>query len=93
MTQVRKVPMRKCVGCQEMRPKRELIRIVHTPDGDLLIDATGKKNGRGAYLCRELGCLQSAKKRRSLERALKLSIPQELYGSLQQQLEEAANQR
>lgn len=93
MKQVRKVPMRKCVGCQEMRSKRELIRIVHTPEGDLQIDPTGKKNGRGAYLCRELSCFHSAQKRRSLERALKMSIPAELYATLQQQLEEAANGR
>lgn len=92
MNQVRKVPLRKCVGCQEMHPKRELIRIVHTPDDTLLVDPTGKKNGRGAYLCQQLACFKMAQKRKSLERALKMSIPAELYEELEQQLEGVAKQ-
>lgn len=92
MNQVRKVPLRKCVGCQEMRPKRELIRIVHTPEDTLLVDPTGKKNGRGAYLCQQLSCFKMAQKRKSLERALKMSIPVELYEELEQQLEGMAKQ-
>ncbi|WAH35368.1 RNase P modulator RnpM [Alicyclobacillus dauci] len=89
MNKVRKVPLRKCVGCQEMRPKRELIRVVHTPEGEVLIDSTGKRNGRGAYLCPDENCLHMAMKRKSLERALKMSIPEAVYHALEQQLNEA----
>lgn len=86
MNKVRKVPLRKCVGCQEMHPKRELIRIVHTPADEVLIDLGGKVNGRGAYLCLNETCLQTAQKRRSLERALKMSIPDGVYEDLTRQL-------
>lgn len=86
---VRKTPLRKCVGCQMMFPKRELIRVVLTPDGDLQLDPTGKRNGRGAYLCRKQECLQTARKRRALERSLKTSIPDPLYDHLSVQMQEA----
>ena len=88
MQRVRKVPLRKCVGCQTMRPKRELIRVVLTPEGDVVIDKTGKRNGRGAYLCPDLECLKQARKRKSLERALKTGIPAEVLDSLANQLQE-----
>lgn len=91
MATVRKVPLRKCVGCQEMKPKRELIRVVHTPENEVLIDPTGKKNGRGAYLCLSDSCLAMAQKRKSLERALKTNIPDVVYAQLSQQLQEAVN--
>ncbi|WP_067617105.1 RNase P modulator RnpM [Alicyclobacillus acidiphilus] len=91
MNKVRKIPLRKCVGCQEMKPKRELIRVVHTPDGDVLIDPTGKQNGRGAYLCPDETCLQTAQKKKSLERALKMSIPSSVYETLTVQLQGAMN--
>ncbi|MBF8377200.1 YlxR family protein [Alicyclobacillus mali] len=86
MNRVRKVPLRKCVGCQEMKPKAELTRVVRTPEGDIVLDSTGKRNGRGAYLCRSEACLQIAVKRRALERALKAAIPQEIHESLRRQL-------
>ncbi|GMA61524.1 YlxR family protein [Alicyclobacillus fastidiosus] len=91
MATVRKVPLRKCVGCQEMKPKRELIRVVHTPEDEVLIDLTGKKNGRGAYLCPSESCLAMAQKRKSLERALKTNIPDVVYAQLSQQLQKAVN--
>lgn len=89
MDKVRKVPLRKCVGCQTMRPKKELIRVVHTPSSEVLIDPTGKQNGRGAYLCPDENCLKIAQKRRSLERALKFGIPEDVYAALAQQLKAA----
>ncbi|OFW80804.1 MAG: nucleic acid-binding protein [Alicyclobacillus sp. RIFOXYA1_FULL_53_8] len=88
MQRQRKVPLRKCVGCQEMYPKRELVRMVLTPEGELRLDLTGKQNGRGAYLCKKQECLRTARKRKSLERALKTSIPEELYGELEARMEE-----
>lgn len=83
MQRPRKVPLRKCVGCQEMFSKRELVRVVLTPEGELRLDLTGKQNGRGAYLCRKRECLQTARKRKSLERSLKTAIPDELYSELE----------
>ncbi|MDQ0189266.1 YlxR family protein [Alicyclobacillus cycloheptanicus] len=89
MQRVKKVPLRRCVGCQEMFPKRELIRVVLTPEGEIHLDATGKRNGRGAYLCQKQACLQLARKRKSLERSLKTSIPEPLYDDLAERLKEA----
>lgn len=86
MNRVRKVPLRKCVGCQEMKPKAELTRVVRTPEGDIVLDSTGKRNGRGAYLCQSEACLNVAVKRKALERALKAAIPQEIHESLRRQL-------
>lgn len=82
----KKVPLRKCVACQEMMPKKELIRIVRTPDLEILIDPTGKASGRGAYICAKEECLQLAKKNKGLERALKHNITEELYMQLREQL-------
>jgi predicted RNA-binding protein YlxR (DUF448 family) len=78
----KKIPMRKCVACQEMRPKREMIRIVKTPEDTIIIDVTGKKSGRGAYLCGYVECLQTASKNHALERALKTKVPPEIYEQL-----------
>lgn len=89
MLRERKVPLRKCVGCQQQSPKRELVRVVLTPEGGIELDLTGKRNGRGAYLCRNPDCLRVAKKRKSLDRALKLSVPEPLYDTLTALLEEA----
>lgn len=78
----RKVPLRKCVACQEMMPKRELIRIVRTPEEEILIDLKGKQSGRGAYLCGKLSCFKLAKKTKALDRALKGSVSPEIYDRL-----------
>lgn len=75
----RKVPMRKCVACQQMQPKKSLLRVVRTPEHELLVDATGKKSGRGAYLCIKRECVELAKKKRALEHALDVKVPAELY--------------
>ena len=80
---MRKIPMRKCVATGESLPKKELIRIVRTPDGNVEIDETGKKNGRGAYLKRSIEALEVEKKKKALARSLECEIPQELYEELQ----------
>jgi predicted RNA-binding protein YlxR (DUF448 family) len=75
-----------CVGCQEMHPKKELIRIVRTPEGEITIDPTGKKSGRGAYLCPNIPCLEQALKRKSLQRALEHDLPADVVESLKARL-------
>lgn len=82
---VRRIPQRKCVACQEQKPKKELIRIVRTPTGEVLIDITGKKSGRGAYLCGNVSCFTLAKKSRALDRALKVTVGGEVYDTLAQE--------
>ncbi len=89
MPKVKKVPQRQCVGCRTMRDKKALIRVVKTPEGEIVLDTTGKKSGRGAYVCPELACLQRARKARALERALEVSIPEEVYDALEAQMENA----
>lgn len=79
--------MRQCVGCSEMKDKRSLIRILKTSENEIVLDATGKKNGRGAYLCRNAECLQKARKNKGLERSLKIAIPDEIYENLQKEME------
>lgn len=81
----RKIPLRKCVGCQEMKSKKELIRIVKTPDDEVMIDLTGKKSGRGAYLCGKRSCFQLAHKHRSLDKALKHKVSSDIYEQLEQE--------
>ena len=83
----KKIPMRKCVGCQEMKSKKELIRIIHTPEDELVVDSTGRKNGRGAYLCADSECLKKAEKSKGLERSLKTAIPKEIYEQLEEEME------
>lgn len=84
----KKIPMRKCLGCMEGRPKKELVRVVRPADGGAVcVDATGKKNGRGAYLCPSRDCLAKARKARRLERALECEISDEVYAVLEQEIE------
>lgn len=83
----RKIPQRQCVGCRTMYDKRDLLRVVKTPEGEIALDATGKKSGRGAYVCRSTECLKKAQKSKALERALEVTIPEEVYTALQQQME------
>ena len=83
----KKLPMRKCVGCGEMKSKKELIRVLKTADEEFLLDATGKKNGRGAYLCFSKECLSKAIKNKGLERSFKQAIPKEVYEKLEKELE------
>ncbi|WP_068619262.1 RNase P modulator RnpM [Paenibacillus tuaregi] len=78
----RKVPLRKCVACQQMMPKKQLIRVVRTPEDEVLIDLSGKKSGRGAYLCGQVSCFKLAHKNRALDRALKAPVKPEIYEQL-----------
>lgn len=82
---VKKIPMRQCVGCQEMKPKKEMIRILKTSEEEFILDATGRKNGRGAYLCNSRECLDRAIKQKGLERSFKMHIPEEVYDSLKKE--------
>lgn len=87
MSTNRKVPMRQCIGCQEMKSKKEMLRILKTAEGEIVLDTTGRRNGRGAYLCFSGECLKKARKNRGLERSLKMSIPSEVYDNLKEELD------
>lgn len=82
----KKIPMRQCVGCSEMKSKKELIRIIKTPEEEVVLDTTGKKNGRGAYICPQPECLKKARKSKGLERSLKVAIPVEVYEKLEKEM-------
>jgi len=82
----KKIPMRQCLGCREMKPKKELIRVVKSPEGDISLDFTGKKNGRGAYVCREKSCFDRIIKTKALSRAFKMQIPEDIIKELQSNL-------
>ena len=84
----KKIPQRMCLGCQESRPKRELIRIVRSPEGEFSVDTTGKKPGRGAYICPKMECFNAARKSQGLERSFKSPIDKSVYELLEQQLKE-----
>ena len=86
MQKTRKIPQRQCVGCREMKDKKALLRIVKTPEGEILLDSTGKRSGRGAYVCPDPECLQKARKSRALERAFDTAIPAEVYDALEGQM-------
>ena len=83
----KKIPMRKCVGCGEMKPKKDLMRILKTETGEILVDADGKKNGRGAYICRSVECFRKAVKSKGLERSFKQQIPEEVYDRLEKEMD------
>ncbi len=83
----KKIPMRQCVGCGEMKGKKEMMRVLKTTEGPIVLDVTGKKNGRGAYLCKQAECLKLARKNKGLERSFKMSIPDEVYDSLEREFE------
>ena len=82
----KKVPVRRCVGCQEMKEKKERIRVIRTQEGEFLLDATGKKNGRGAYICPSGECLRKAVRNRGLERSFRQPIPAEVYEALEKEM-------
>lgn len=86
MAAVKKIPQRQCIGCGEMKNKKEMIRVIKTPEDMIMLDTTGKKNGRGAYLCKSEECLAKAMKSKGLERSLKVSIPGEVYEELKKEL-------
>ena len=85
---MKKTPMRQCIGCREMKAKKELIRVVRSPEGEISVDFKGKKSGRGAYVCPDAACLKKAEKSKALERAFETAIPAEVYAILEKQMEE-----
>ena len=88
----RKIPLRKCLGCNESKPKSELIRIVRSPEGEISLDFVGKKSGRGAYLCKSHACFLKIKKSRRADRSLDVEIPEEIYLRLEQELKDNENE-
>ena len=84
----KKIPMRQCVGCGSMKTKKEMMRVLKTAEEGIILDTTGKKNGRGAYLCMSMECLQMARKNKGLERSFKMSIPNEVYDNLEKEFGE-----
>ena len=88
MEKVKKIPVRQCLGCNEHKPKAELIRVVRSPEGDISLDTRGKKSGRGAYICHNVKCLNKARKSKRIERALECEIPEEIYDAMEAQLAE-----
>ncbi len=82
----KKIPQRQCVGCREMKAKKDLIRIIKTPEDEVLFDESGKKNGRGAYICQNSTCFERARRQKGLERSLKISIPESVYDRLEQEM-------
>lgn len=83
----KKIPMRQCIGCKEMKNKKEMMRVLKTPEDEILLDVTGKKNGRGAYLCKNGECLVKARRNKGLERSFKMSIPNEVYDNLEKEFD------
>ena len=88
MAAVKKIPLRKCTGCGEMKPKKELVRVIKTAEEQILLDLTGRTNGRGAYVCREEECLKKAIKTKAIERSLGVSVSDEVYEQLKKELGE-----
>ena len=82
----RKIPERQCLGCNGHRPKKELLRVVRTPEGEILLDFTGKKSGRGAYICRDVECLKKARRSGRIGRSLDVAIPEEVYDRMEREL-------
>ena len=82
----RKIPMRMCTGCNESRPKSELVRVVRSPQGEISIDMQGKKPGRGAYICKSAECLKKARKQKRIERSLEVTISEDVYNALESEL-------
>lgn len=85
----KRIPLRQCLGCREMKPKAELVRVVRSPEGTVSLDLRGKAPGRGAYVCRDPACLKKAQRSKALSRSLETEIPSQVYEALAQQMEEA----
>ena len=88
MMKTKKIPMRMCLGCGEMKPKRELSRVVKSKEGDISLDLTGKKSGRGAYICKSVECFEKARKARKFERSFSCMISEDIYNSMEGELRE-----
>ena len=89
--QQKKIPQRQCMGCRERKEKREMIRVVRSPEGTVSLDFRGKAPGRGAYICLDKACLKKALRSKALDRSLEVTIPEEIYARLEQEMEEGAN--
>ena len=89
---MKKIPLRQCIGCGEMKSKKEMIRVLKTTEDEIVIDATGRSNGRGAYICPSMECFKKAVKSRGLERSLKMAIPKEVYEALEKEMEQIGQQ-
>jgi predicted RNA-binding protein YlxR (DUF448 family) len=85
----RKIPMRQCLGCNEHRPKKEMIRVVRTPEGEIVLDTVGKKSGRGAYICPRKTCFARARKSKRIETVLECKIPEEIYDEMEKNISES----
>ena len=85
---MKKIPLRMCTGCGEMKPKKELVRVVRSKEGEISLDLTGRKAGRGAYVCRSLDCLKKARKTRRIERSFDCKIPDEVYDAMEKEMAE-----
>ena len=83
----KKIPMRQCLGCNEHKPKAELLRVVRSPEGEISLDFVGKKSGRGAYLCRDVKCLRRARKSLRIDRTLNCNVPSEVYDAMEREME------
>lgn len=81
----KKIPMRQCIGCGEMKNKRDMMRVLKTAENEIVLDVTGKKNGRGAYLCYRLECLKKARANKGLERSFKMNIPSDVYDTMEKE--------
>ncbi|MCB6609539.1 MULTISPECIES: RNase P modulator RnpM [Clostridia] len=88
----KKIPQRQCIGCGEMKNKKEMLRVLKTTDEQIIIDATGRKNGRGAYICPSMDCYKKAVKNKGLERSLKMAIPKEVYEALEKEMDSIGEQ-
>ena len=84
----KKIPTRQCLGCNEHKPKPELLRVVRSPEGEISLDFTGKKSGRGAYICRSVKCLRKARKSRRIDKSLDCTVPEEVYDRMETELSE-----
>lgn len=83
----KKIPMRQCIGCGEMKSKKEMLRVLRTEDEEIILDTTGRKNGRGAYICPNPECMKKVRKSRGLDRAFKMTVPEEVYDNLTKEIE------
>ena len=88
-----KIPLRQCTGCREMKSKKEMIRVLKTPEDEIVLDTTGRKNGRGAYVCPSIECLDKAIRNHGIERSLKTSVPEEVYEDLKKELSKIEKQQ
>ena len=82
----RKIPERQCLGCNEHKPKKEMLRVVRTPEGEIVLDFTGKRSGRGAYICHNVSCLKKARKSKRIDRSLNVTVPEEVYDRMEKEL-------